>query len=356
MPISCGGGVALGDVNKDGHLDLVVGDHCGGVFVYLGDSQGHWNAATKVALNPRVSEVRSRSGDEDDPFHGAEDVALGDVNEDGFLDIVAAAANEGGFTVYLGGARNSWKEVTVYDGLPSAQDPEAGDQERAGWANKVLLTDIDGNGHLDVVASYYPGPRVWHGDGTGRWQASSTGLPSPTSGGLYRGLAVGDINEDGRVDLVVANTIGGPEAYVQGSDGAWQRSPSTALSALAGGADSLALGDLDGDRHLDLVIGGRRARGGQGGLFVFLGNGKAEWGAVEQTGLPAEGYPFLWGMRLGDVNGDGKLDLVVGTGAAASPALGRPNRGEPIPGRPSEGRPQLQVWVNAAGTRDAPAR
>jgi hypothetical protein len=348
MPVSCGGGVALGDVNNDRRLDLVVGDHCEGVFVYLGDGQGHWNASTKKALNPRVSQARPREDEEDDSFIGAEDVALGDVNKDGSLDLVAAASNEGGFSVYLGGgSRNTWKEVTVYDGLPSAQDPEPGDEERAGWANRVLLTDLDGDGHLDVVASYYAGPRVWRGDGTGKWQSFSSGLARPSTGGLYRGLAVGDVNKDGRVDLVVANTSGGPEAYLQRSDGTWERSPSTALSSLAGGADSVALGDLDGDSHLDLVIGGRRTRGGEGGLFVFLGNGKAEWAEVEQTRLPAEGYPFIWGIALGDVNGDGKLDLAVATGANAGARPARPNRGEPIqPSRTSEGRPQLQVWVN----------
>jgi hypothetical protein len=393
MPVSCGGGVTIGDVNKDSHLDLVVGDHCEGVFVYLGDGQGHWNASTKKPLNPRVSQARPRPEDEDDPFLGAEDVALGDVNEDGFLDLVVAAANEGGFSVHLGGgSRNTWKEVTVSDGLPSAQDPEPGDEERAGWANKVLLTDIDADGHLDVVASYYRGPRVWRGDGTGKWQSSSSGLTTPITGGLYRGLAVGDVNEDGRLDLVVANTSGGPEAYLQRSDGTWERSPSTALSSFVGGADSLALGDLDGDGHLDLVIGGRRTRGGQsdlviggrgtrggesdlvtvgrgarggqsdlvtfgrrgrggegalGGLFVFLGNGKAGWVEVEQTGLPAEGYPYIWGITLGDVNGDGRLDLAVGTGADAGPRFAPPKQGEPVqPGRPAKDRPQLQVWVN----------
>jgi hypothetical protein len=206
-------------------------------------------------------------------------------------------------------------------------------------------------------------------------------LATPITGGLYRGLAVGDVNEDGRVDLVVANTSGGPEAYLQRSDGTWERSPSTALSSLVGGADSLALGDLDGDGHLDLVVGGRRTRGGEsdlaigrgrarggesdlligglrgrggegglgelGGLFVFLGNGKAQWVEVEQTGLPAEGYPYVWGITLGDVNGDGKLDFAVGTGANAGARLAPPQQGEPIqPGRAAESRPQLQVWVN----------
>ena len=160
MPASCGGGVAVGDVNRDGHRDLVVADHCGGVFVYLSDGQGHWKASTE-GLNPARSRTQPLSEDEDTPLRGAEDVALGDVTKDGFLDLVVAASYQGGFSVYVGdGSGTNWKEVTVPDGLPSDIDPEPGDEYRAGWANRVLLTDIDADGHLDVVASYYAGPRV----------------------------------------------------------------------------------------------------------------------------------------------------------------------------------------------------
>src|SRR5262245_47496705 len=259
--VSCGGGVAFGDVNKDGHLDLAVADHCAGVSVYFGDGQGHWQASTQ-GLNPAISQQKSFAEDEENSFLGAEDLALGDVNEDGFLDLVVAASDEGGLSVYFGdGTGKSWKEASA-DGLPSGEDPEPGDQEKAGWANNVLLHDMDGDGHLDVVANYYAGPRVWRGDGKGHWHPYSQGLPRPIVGGLYRGLAVGDINEDGRMDLAVANTRNGPEVYLQTKDGTWQPTPSR-LPPLKGGAMGVALGDLDGDGHLDLVIGGRQSAKGQ---------------------------------------------------------------------------------------------
>jgi len=333
LPMSCGGGVAFGDVNKDGHLDLVVADHCAGVVVYLGDGHGHWIAATEP-LNPAPSRQQPPAAaadeDEDNRFVGAEDVGLGDVNEDGFLDLVVASRAEGGITVYFGdGSGKSWKEARS-DGLP-----------KSGWANKLLLRDIDGDGHLDVVASYYAGPRVWRGDGKGHWQPYSQGLPSSEAGGLYRGLAVGDVNEDGRLDIAAANLRNGPELYLQTKDGRWQPAPAP-MPSMTGGAKSLALGDLDRDGHLDMVIGGRKSAKTDYGLFILRGDGKGGWTELQNTNLPTTGLPPIWGIALGDVNGDGLLDMAVSTGTL------------PVERQANEPLPRMQVWLNRY-PKDSPA-
>ncbi|MGH6849479.1 MAG: FG-GAP repeat domain-containing protein, partial [Methylocella sp.] len=299
-PFSCGGGVAFGDVNNDGLLDLVVADHCAGAFVYLGDGRGHWKEST-AALNPAASQHKpsAEGEDEENELLGAEDVAVGDVNEDGFMDLVVTLRLEGGIRVYFGdGSGKFWKEATD-DGLP-----------KSGWANNVLLQDIDGDGHLDVVASYYEGPRVWRGDGKGHFQPYSQGLPTSTAGGLYRGIAAGDVNEDGLLDIAVANILTGPEIYLQTKGGTWQPTPPL-QSSIKGGATALALADLYGDGHLDLVVGGSQTVSDRYGLFVFRGNGKAEWTEVQGTNLPLKGLPFVWGVALADVNGDGMPDLAV---------------------------------------------
>jgi hypothetical protein len=320
-PFSCGGGVAFGDINNDGHLDLVVADHCAGVFVYLGDGRGHWKESAGP-LNPAASQHKPSEDEDEDELLGANDVAVGDVNEDGFLDLVVASRMEGGITVYFGdGSGKFWKEATS-DGLP-----------KSGWADKILLQDIDGDGHLDIVASYSDGLRVWRGDGKGHWQPYSRGLPTPTVGGLYRGLAVGDVNEDGRQDIAVANIRTGPEIYLQTKDGAWQPTPPF-QSSIKEGATALALGDLDGDGHLDLVVGGSQSVTNQYGLFVFRGNGKAEWTELQGTNLPLTELTFIWGAALADVNGDGMLDLAVTTGEP------------PVKRRKSEPLPRMQVWIN----------
>lgn len=356
MDNSCGGGVAFGDINKDGHLDLAVADHCHGVSIYLGDGQGHWSAVVQK-LNPAIVTSKAAAENEDVPsmFMGSEDLAMGDVNEDGFLDLVVASSDQGGLTVYFGdGSGKSWVEAKS-DGLPSGEDPEPGDEENAGWANQVLLADVDGDGHLDVVAAYYTGPRVWRGDGKGHWQNRSQGLTQSMTGGLYRGMAVGDVNEDGRIDLVAANDVNGPELYLQQPDGTWQATPDI-FPALEGGAVSIALGDLDGDKHLDLVVAGRRTKdlGASYGLFVLLGDGKGKWKEAPGTDLPGEGLSVTWGVTLTDLNHDGMLDLAVGSGgegAGGEKPLGPPARAKAAAAKvrviPELSLPRMQVWLNA---------
>jgi hypothetical protein len=227
---------------------------------------------------------------------------------------------EGGITVYLGdGSGKTWKEATS-DGLP-----------KSAWANAILLKDIDGDGHLDIIASYYSGPRVWRGDGKGHWHDYSRGLPTSTAGGYYRGLAIGDVNEDGMLDIADTHILDGPEIYLQTKEGTWQPAP-LLQSSIKAGATAIALGDLDSDGHLDLVVGGRESAPGKDGLFVFRGNGKAEWNEA-YTNLPSDELTFIWGITLADVDGDGVPDIAVTTGDS-------PKR------RQTESLPRMEVWLN----------
>ena len=146
----CGGGMRFGDVNNDGKMDVAIADHCRGVSVYLGDGTGHWkNSSGGLATI------------------GSEDVALGDFNHDGCLDLVAVAASDEGVRVFDGNCKGVWKESSG-SGLPHSE-----------WGNAVTVADMDGDGNLDIIAAYSAGPRVWLGDGKGNWRDGSEGLPAP---------------------------------------------------------------------------------------------------------------------------------------------------------------------------------
>lgn len=294
---SCGGGLAVGDVDHDGAMDLVVGDHCQGIFVYLGNGRGGWTLAAE-SLHPPAAIPGDASYR---VYAGTEDLALGDINEDGNLDIVASASDEGGINVYLGtgsGDTWTWTEVAL---------------QHKGWANRVMLADVNADDHLDVVASLGAGPRVWRGDGRAGFAEQSVGLPMPMIKGLYRGLAVGDVDHDGRVDLAVANWVDGPEVYLQQADGRWKKQPDV-FPKMRGGAVGLDLGDLDGDGHLDMVVTGRldRNAGYVRGVFALRGDGHGHWLYDDATGLPTAGLAACDGVTIAEQHGNHLIAVASG--------------------------------------------
>jgi hypothetical protein len=347
MPTSCGGGLELGDINKDGKMDMAVADHCGGVFVYLGGENTTWQAVTE-GLNSALAQKKEKLSPEMNTLNGAEELALGDVNEDGFLDIIATGSDEGGFTVYLGdGSGKKWRESKA-DGLPSAEDP--GDEEfHAGWSFDVQLHDMNNDKHLDVVANYYSGPHIWLGDGKGHWQSKAKGLTVTSMGGIYRRLSVADINGDGRQDLAAANNLNGAEAYLQNADGSWQ-GPTDMLPQIKEGAMAIALGDLDGDGHTDAVIGGRLSStnfDNPAGIQIVLGDGKGNWHYEQGTQLPVDGMEEIWGITLADINGDKRLDIVVATGSTSNNTVRTSSTQARKGNRHKETKlPHLQVWLS----------
>jgi FG-GAP-like repeat len=286
----CGGGMAFGDANNDGKVDVAIADHCRGVFVFLGNGAGEWKNASAGL-----------------PTVGSEDVATGDFNGDGCMDIAVVAASEEGVRVFDGNCKGVWKENSK--GLP-----------RSEWGNSIVAADMDGDGDLDLVAAYSAGPRMWLNDGKGNWSEASEGLPAPDIHGLYWGIAVGDVNGDGKLDIATGAAIPGTEVFIQDPGPKWHKSSDGIIPMNALG---VALGDLNNDGHVDLVAVGKANLdeiGGVYGVYPFLGDGTGKWTYVDNTGLPTTGRERTWGVGLGDVNNDGVLDIGVAFGDVLSPS------------------------------------
>jgi hypothetical protein len=323
----CGGGVDFGDINKDGKMDLAIADHCKGVYAFFGDGEGNWTIAASGL-----------------PTVGSEDVALGDFTNDGCLDIAIVTAQEEGIRGFKGDCKGTWTEAS--DGLPLEE-----------WGNGIVMADMNGDGNLDIVAAYSAGPRVYLGNGDGTWHDASGGLPAPDIHGLYWGIAVGDVNNDGRPDIAAGAALPGVEVFLQGEDGTYQNSSQgiTPMNALG-----ITFADLDKDGNLDLIAAGKTAMdeiGGVYGVHVFRGDGQGNWEAVA-TGLPSTGKERVWGVAAGDANGDGVPDIAAAFGDVLAPSWRSGKQDPNDPSKKPETKPEVKgpergrfgsidVWVGA---------
>jgi hypothetical protein len=226
-------------------------------------------------------------------FGASSDVQFGDLDGDGDLDAVVANANVGPETVWLNDGAGTFS--------PHPTMPSFG----AGWSEWVALGDLDGDGDLDAIVSNNLGEAetVWVNDGSGSFTAHPT---TPAFGaGTSRAVALGDLNDDGFLDAVVANNIGQPET-VWLNDGAGNFTPHpTTPSFGAGRSQDIGLGDLDEDGDLDAVV----TNDFDEAETVWLNDGAGNFSPHPDT--PAFGADTSLGVALGDLDADGDLDAIV---------------------------------------------
>jgi hypothetical protein len=269
------GCVTLADFDADGVLDLVCGAASRKLVMYRGESGA-------FSPNP-VSEA--------DLVLAPRALANGDVNGDGIADV--AVGGDGPSSVHFGaqgalGVRPGWVA-----GVPTS-------------TSSLILADIDGNGAVDLVCGTNGDSAAAESDVMYLGQSGTLSPESAWSSGpagWTRDIAVGDIDGDGRLDLVTAE---GTENRIYFNDGRLFSS-SPGWSADAGpGAESVQLGDVNRDGRLDAVW----VVSGQGpSLHLNTGQGletSPSWRALSQS--------RSGGAVLADVDSDGDLDLVCSQG------------------------------------------
>jgi len=219
-------------------------------------------------------------------------VVTGDFNGDGRLDAVTANIASGDVSVFLNSGSGTFGAATRYAVAPANTQVQG-----------LTLADVNADGRLDIVTANNGTNTVsvLLGQAGGTFGAYSS-YPTGTNT-EPRNAAVGDVNGDGRLDIVTGNSGTATASVLLGQAGGGFGAP--ALYATAGRNFDVALGDVNADGRLDIVTPSFSTNS----VSVLPGQGGGTFGAFTSynTGTNAQSV----GVRLGDVNTDGRLDLVI---------------------------------------------
>lgn len=269
--------VVLADVDGDGDLDAWVAS--------LGASRTYWNDGTGYFMsNGQVMDhVWCEGG------------AFGDLDDDGDLDLFAGQAAgsnfQSGDQVWLNDGRGFFEDTGQRLGSP-------------GWTHDIKVGDLDGDGDLDGFSARGGANYVWFNSGWGAFTDSGQRLGTSKTWDV----ALGDLDGDGDLDVFAANqgddlAGGGQPNFVWLNDGA---GGFTSTGQPLGDAASagVALGDLDGDGDLDAVVANSAGHRNQ----VYQNDGTGIFTPVDMHGIRGSRSRDV---ALGDLDGDCDLDAII---------------------------------------------
>jgi hypothetical protein len=256
--------------------------------------------------------------------YGASSVAIADVNGDGKPDILVANADVSSFGplvgaigVLLNNGDGTFRSAVTYS---VGSNP----------ANSLAVADLNGDGKPDIVVASScptfsecdPNIEVLMGNGDGTFQYAS----SYSSGGyIATSLAIGDVNGDGKPDIVVSNSVscvnadncssgtGAVGVLLGNGDGTFQ----APMSYSSGGSDAdfVTIADVNSDGSPDLVVFNECVAStcAGGGIGVLLGNGDGTFQTAMSYSSGID-YSYPGAVVAADLNGDGRPDVAIAQG------------------------------------------
>ena len=278
-PYSFASSIAAADLNQDGRMDLLIANRFG-VLVFL--------AYDYVQFTSQIIEV---SGVLPNPVY----CITADFNNDDRLDIAVSVANLDQIVIYLGYGNGTFAEQISLS---------------TGRTNVPMGLDVghfNNDDYLDIVAAYSgsSGIGIFLGYGNGSFHSPMFYSTASHKNSSLRSVAVGDLNQDRRLDIVVANNFD-HNVWIFFGHGNGSFTGQIVYTMLGTSCPQwVSIADLNNDTHLDLII----ANNNPSSIYILSGrgNGRFEHTATLSTGESSNPYS----IAVGDLNKDNTLDIVV---------------------------------------------
>jgi len=328
LPESLGPGCAFLDYDNDGWMDIYFVNS--GPSDFYTPKQPLRNALYKNNRDGTFTDVTEKAGVAGGTAFGM-GAAVGDYDNDGYADLFVTAY--GRCTLYHNNGNGTFTDVTDKAGLAVP-----------GWTTSAVWFDYDNDGRLDLFVCsfvvyksnlecgtnksgqrYYCIPRLYkpthsflfHNNGDGTFTDVTRGTAIEQAMGKGLGVVATDINNDGRMDLFVANDTVQDFLFVNRGNNKWEEIALMAEVAYSeNGRARSGMGvdaaDMNGDGWVDLFVSNINDE-----MFSLYTNNKNEtfFDAAQKQGV-AEDTRMLsgWGLKFFDYDNDGSVDLILGNG------------------------------------------